>query len=214
MADKLKATYAEKNIKDKSLTFRLCSPCFNYICSETKAIFEKLYIGDESPVRKSNLSRPLIARVTSFSPSSKDQKEFSFQRRESHSNLRDEPQSNSATFGRYLLPNSIPRSMVMDELSESLLDFDLRRDNPSPTSRDLGNDQDDVDFSQVYKALFPELIHYSEVMVSNVMNKVGCSDAVPQGTPRHRSVIQLRSVHCSGRPGQDLRLRQRNHEPG
>ena len=94
VTEKLKATYAEKNYKEKSLIFRLCSPCFNYICSETKTIFEKLNIGEESPIRKSNLHRQLLSRLTSFSPSAGHMREFTFPRRESQLNQRDDGTSN------------------------------------------------------------------------------------------------------------------------
>ena len=149
--DKLKFLRYEKQAQAKMLSIRLCGSCFSYICAETKTIYERIGPSDESPARKSGLSRATMMR------SNRKETLFNF------SSSREETP-------KYNLMKS--RTLQFDELNESLLDFDTRRDALNNTIKEP---VDSLDVIEYYLNLFPELASQEPKMTANVLEKVNIS---------------------------------------
>lgn len=174
--EKLKSTESEKIIKDKTITIKLCSACYSYICAETNAIFDKIAVTlEESPMRKTNMPRALTSRQSALSPAMvpNSGSSIGFTRKDTFFNfgLKEESPT-SSPYMRYGAQGS--KLNLGDDLSESLIEVDNKKDMTNMSmQRDVLSDMDDYEIVEYYYGLFPELREHSEEMVQNIMVKVG-----------------------------------------
>lgn len=190
MSEKLKSTNTNKNDKDKSLSIKLCSACYSYICAETNAIFEKMAIAlEDNSIRKSNLQRAMTSRLSGLSPGlmSMSGGVYSQARKDTMFNFTMKDESSMLNpLMKYMSRNNL----LHEEISESLLDPESKKDFSNVSIlRDVVSDMDDQEIVDFYLGLFPELKEHSQAMVSNIMVKVKRAEfsstrALAKWTPR------------------------------